>query len=80
VLPLAPEWLATLAVMPLFRLWLGAEAGILKFPEWIALAAFFGCLLGNDLRRRSVKRLIAWHRWKLAEAMGARNPALESRR
>ena len=53
VLPLALEWVAALPFMPLFRMWISGEGGILKFGEWIALSAFFGCLLANELRLRA---------------------------
>jgi len=50
VLPIAPEWLASLPIMPLFRVWLSGDAGHLFFGEWVSLAIFFGCILANRMR------------------------------
>jgi O-antigen ligase len=51
VLPIAPEWLAPLPMMPLFRVWLSGDAGHLFSGEWVALGIFFGCILANRIRR-----------------------------
>ncbi|GAA6163514.1 hypothetical protein NBRC116590_12180 [Pelagimonas sp. KU-00592-HH] len=48
-LPLRPEWVAMLPVLPLFRVWIGGDAGHPGFPEWIALFSFFTILLLNRL-------------------------------
>lgn len=53
VLPLAPEWIATLPICPLFRVWISGGGGNLFLGEWMALAAFLGIMLANDLKRRS---------------------------
>jgi hypothetical protein len=54
VLPLAVEWIAALPFLPLFRLWLSGEGGILKFGEWLALSVFFASLLTNELCLRAL--------------------------
>jgi O-antigen ligase len=51
VLPLAPEWVAPLPLLPFFRVWLSGDGGNLFLGEWIAVAAFLGLILANDLRR-----------------------------
>lgn len=52
-LPIAPEWVAPLPLLPFFRVWLSGDGGNLFLGEWIAVAAFLGLLLANDLRRYS---------------------------
>jgi O-antigen ligase len=52
ILPVSFEWIAPLPILPLFRVWLSGDSGSLFFGEWIALAAFFGCVLANELMRR----------------------------
>lgn len=54
VLPIAVEWIAALPFLPLFRMWLSGEGGVMKFGEWMALSAFFGFILANELRRRAI--------------------------
>lgn len=54
VLPLALEWIAPLPILPLFRVWLSGDAGHLFLGEWIAIAAFLGCLLANRRRRSRI--------------------------
>ena len=56
VLPLGVEWIAALPVLPLFRMWLSGEGGIMKFGEWLALSVFFGCLAANELCRRALRQ------------------------
>jgi len=56
VLPIAFEWIAPLPILPLFRVWLSGDGGHLFLGEWLALSAFLGIVLANDLRRRSVAR------------------------
>jgi O-antigen ligase len=68
VSPLAFEWVAALPFLPLFRMWLSGEGGIMKFGEWMAISAFFGCLVANELRRRA-----------LATMRGAQTPAAVAR-
>jgi O-antigen ligase len=51
VLPLAPEWVAPLPLLPFFRVWLSGDGGNLFLGEWIAVAAFLGLMLANDLKR-----------------------------
>jgi len=74
VLPVAIEWVAVLPVMPLFRVWISGEGGILKFAEWIALSAFFGVWLANTYRRRAVARTI--NRQRAAAQMPTIAPAM----
>lgn len=52
VIPIAFEWIAPLPLLPLFRVWLSGDAGNLFLGEWLALAAFFGCVLANRVARR----------------------------
>ena len=54
VLPIAFEWIAPLPILPLFRVWLAGDGGHLFLGEWVALAAFLGIVLANDLKLRSV--------------------------
>jgi O-Antigen ligase len=56
VLPLGVEWIAPLPFVPLFRMWLSGEGGIMKFGEWMALSVFFGCLAANELCRRALRQ------------------------
>jgi O-antigen ligase len=51
VLPLAPNWVAPLPLLPFFRVWLSGDGGNLFLGEWIAVAAFLGMILANDLKR-----------------------------
>jgi hypothetical protein len=51
VLPLAPEWIAPLPLLPLFRVWISGDGGNPFLGEWIALGCFAGLVLANDLRR-----------------------------
>lgn len=58
VLPIAFEWLATLPILPFFRVWLSGDAGHPFISEWIALSIFFGTVLANELwRKKSAGRL-----------------------
>jgi O-antigen ligase len=54
VLPLAPEWVAPLPLLPFFRVWLSGDGGNLFLGEWLAVAAFLGLILANDLRRIAI--------------------------
>ena len=54
VLPLAPEWVAPLPLLPFFRVWLSGDGGNLFLGEWIAVAAFLGLILANDLKRMAL--------------------------
>ena len=54
VLPLAPEWVAPLPLLPFFRVWLSGDGGNLFLGEWIAVAAFLGLILANDLKRTAL--------------------------
>jgi len=58
VLPIAPEWLAPLPIMPLFRVWLSGDAGHMFFGEWVSLAIFFGCILANRMRVEKRRALL----------------------
>lgn len=59
VLPLAPEWIAPLPLLPFFRVWLSGGGGNLFLGEWIAVAAFLGLILANDLRRVAIGSVAA---------------------
>lgn len=56
VLPIAPEWIAALPIMPLFRVWSSGDGGNMYLGEWVAVACFFGCCLANELRSGRVAR------------------------
>ena len=47
-LPVGPEWVAALMVMPLFRVLLSGDSGNLNLPEWISIGGFMGLLLLNE--------------------------------
>jgi O-antigen ligase len=59
VIPIAFEWIAPLPILPLFRVWLSGDGGHLFLGEWLALSAFLGIVLANDLKRRSLARRLA---------------------
>lgn len=61
VLPLAPEWIAGLMVMPLFRVWISGEGGVMKFAEWVAVSLFLGCVLANRWALRRIAQVRAHH-------------------
>jgi O-antigen ligase len=67
VLSIAPEWLAPLPIMPLFRVWLSGDAGHMFFGEWVSLAIFFGCILAN--RMQMEKRLALLRSLRRARAV-----------
>jgi O-antigen ligase len=69
VLPIAPEWLAPLPIMPLFRVWISGDAGHLFFGEWVSLGIFFGCILANRMQRQ--KRLALLRRFRPATSIAA---------
>lgn len=56
VIPIAFEWIAPLPILPLFRVWLSGDGGHLFLGEWLALSAFLGIVLANELRRRGMVR------------------------
>lgn len=56
LLPIAFEWIAPLPILPLFRVWISGDGGHLFLGEWLALSAFLGVVLANDLKRRSAGR------------------------
>lgn len=66
VLPIAPEWVAALPIIPLFRVWSSGDGGNMYVGEWIAIACFFGCCLANDLRSRRVARIVRQQLWSTA--------------
>lgn len=47
LLPLRPEWVAVLPLLPLVRVWLTGDSGHPALAEWVALALFFGLRLAN---------------------------------
>ncbi|WP_310467435.1 hypothetical protein [Sphingomonas sp.] len=57
VIPIAFEWIAPLPILPLFRVWLSGDAGHPFLGEWIAVGAFLGCVVANDLMRRRLAGL-----------------------
>lgn len=63
VLPLAVEWVAPLPLLPLFRVWLSGDSGHFAIGEWIAISAFFGCCLANELRYRALLEFDAREPW-----------------
>jgi len=54
-LPLKPEWVAVLPLVPLFRVWLSGDAGHMNFVEWIAISAFLGVLAANRLAQPALQ-------------------------
>lgn len=62
VLPIAPEWVAPLPIMPLFRMWSSGDGGHMFLGEWIAVGCFIGCVLANQLRVRALARYLARQR------------------
>ena len=60
VIPIAFEWIAPLPILPLFRVWLAGDGGHLFLGEWVALTAFLGIVLANDLklRRTTARRVV----------------------
>lgn len=81
VLPIAVEWIAPLPILPLFRVWLAGDGGHLFLGEWVAVAAFFGLVLANDLRSRTVvtRRAAGAMRGAPAPASGRPAQALADR-
>lgn len=61
VLPLSPEWIAPLPLLPFFRVWLSGDGGNLFLGEWIAVAAFLGVILANKLKRYATFQVQASH-------------------
>lgn len=57
VIPIAFEWIAPLPLLPLFRVWISGDGGHLFLGEWLALSAFFGIVLANELRHRQLVRI-----------------------
>jgi O-antigen ligase len=67
-LPIAPEWLAPLPILPLSRVWSSGDGGNMYLGEWVAISCFFGCCLANELKRRRVAG-VAQQYWKALVAM-----------
>lgn len=65
VLPIAPEWIAPLPIMPLFRVWSSGDGGNMYLGEWVAISCFFGCCLANELRSRAVARVVRQQLWRI---------------
>jgi len=59
VLPVRSEWIAALPLLPIVRVWLSGDAGHPGLAEWAALAAFFGVLQANVLRRAGLREASA---------------------
>ena len=57
VLPVRPEWIDALPLLPLFRVWIAGDAGHPGFPEWMALFLFFAVLTMNQQAIRPRARL-----------------------
>lgn len=62
VLPIAPEWVAPLPIMPLFRMWSSGDGGHMFLGEWVAIGCFIGCVLANQLRLRALARYLSKQR------------------
>ena len=52
LLPVRFEWIAPLPLLLLFRVWLSGGAGHPFTAEWVAVGAFFGLVLANELMLR----------------------------
>ncbi|WP_417208496.1 hypothetical protein [Antarctobacter sp.] len=57
VLPARPEWVATLPLLPLLRVWIAGDAGHPGYPEWLALMIFFALLTANKHASRSMPQI-----------------------
>lgn len=56
VLPLRPEWVAALPVLPLFQVWVAGDAGHPGFVQWAAFGCFAGIVMANArAARRTVQ-------------------------
>ena len=62
VLPIAPEWIAPLPIMPLFRMWSSGDGGLMFLGEWVAIGCFIGCCLVNQLRQRTLAQYLSRQR------------------
>lgn len=49
VLPMRFEWVSALPLLAFFRVWLSGDAGHLAMGEWLALGAYLGLLLRNNV-------------------------------
>ena len=58
VLPIEPEWVAVLPILPLFRAQVSG-GGAFTLIEWSCLAFFFGLTARNRLERTKVARPLA---------------------
>ena len=79
VLPVAPEWIAPLPMIPLVRMWSSGDGGLMYFGEWIAVGCFIGCMIANQVRVRAIRRYFSRHHWE-AQAMpseGFARPAVQ---
>ena len=79
ILPIAPEWIAPLPIMPLFRMWSSGDGGQMFLGEWVAVGCFIGCVLANQMRGRALTRYFRRQQWAAhAMAEGALpQPALQ---
>ena len=68
VLPVRPEWVAVLPLLPMFRVWIAGDAGHPGFGEWIALGAFAGMIAANALVRSAAAPSARPPHWEAATA------------
>ncbi|MGX0877594.1 hypothetical protein ACSSV4_002284 [Roseovarius sp. MBR-154] len=54
-LPIRPEWIAVLPIVPIFRVWIAGDSGHPSFVEWSTICLFFSFLLANRLQRRAAQ-------------------------
>ncbi len=66
VLPVRPEWVAALPLLPLFRVWIAGDAGHPGYPEWLALLLFFGLIAVNQRANYPRLRTSHYRRAKIA--------------
>ena len=79
VLPIAPEWIAPLPMIPLVRMWSSGDGGLMYFGEWIAVGCFIGCIIANQVRVRAISRYFSQHQ-RVAQGMpsaGFSRPAVQ---
>ena len=63
ILPIAPEWIAPLPIMPLFRMWSSGDGGQMFLGEWVAVGCFIGSVLANQIRGRALTRYFRRQQW-----------------
>jgi O-antigen ligase len=58
-LPLRPEWVAVLPLVPLFRVWISGDAGHPSYAGWLTLFAYAGLRAANALAQRGARERVA---------------------